>query len=138
MGERGTPGNPGDDGIGSPGKQTATLLPGTSFDLETGTFTCSVSGTYVFMFSMSKYPSSSSLYVLLRKNDDPVITGLSRASHWQPMSGSAVLVLQQGDTVYLTMSDSIGPSRRSPVPASYSLIPHAVRLARPSELLQPR
>ncbi|XP_038077262.1 collagen alpha-1(X) chain-like [Patiria miniata] len=91
-----------------PFQQTATLLPGTSFDLETGTFTSSVSGTYVFMFSMSKYPSSSVLYVQLRKNDDVVVSGYSSASHWEPMSGSAVLVLQQGDTVYLTMRGRVG------------------------------
>ncbi|XP_038077257.1 complement C1q subcomponent subunit C-like [Patiria miniata] len=109
MSERGTPGNPGNDGIGLPGKHTATLLPGTSFDLETGTFTCSVSGTYVFMFSMNKYPSSSYLYVQLRKNDDVVVSGYSTASnHHEPMSRSAVLVLQQGDTVYLTMHGRVG------------------------------
>ncbi|XP_038076457.1 complement C1q subcomponent subunit B-like [Patiria miniata] len=92
-----------------PFQQTATLLPGTSFDLETGTFTCSVSGTYVFMFSMNKYPSSSTLYVQLRKNDDVVVSGHSTAlSHYESLSGSAVLVLQQGDTVYLTMRGRVG------------------------------
>ncbi|XP_038077246.1 caprin-2-like [Patiria miniata] len=108
MGERGAPGDPGADGIGLPGKHTATLLPGTSFELETGTFTCSVSGTFVFMFSMNKSSSSSSLYVQLRKNDDVVVSGYSRASHYEQVSGSAVLFLQQGDTVYLTMSGNVG------------------------------
>ena len=51
-----------------PFEETQTLLPGTSFDLQTATFTCSVPGTYVFMFSALKHDSSSRLYVHLRKN----------------------------------------------------------------------
>ncbi|XP_038077254.1 complement C1q subcomponent subunit C-like [Patiria miniata] len=168
MGERGAPGNTGDDGIGLPGKvgprgtpglvgatgqtgvkgqkgepretpddsnqpvaftvtrssasdvstdintrlpfqHAATLLPGTSFDLETGTFTCSVPGTYVFMFSVCKYRSSSELFVQLRKNGDMVVSGYNTdSSHWESLSGSMVLVLQRRDTVYLTMRGRTG------------------------------
>ncbi|XP_038063327.1 C1q-related factor-like [Patiria miniata] len=87
-----------------PFQATETLLPGTSFDLETGAFTCGVPGTYVFMFSVCKYPSSSRLYVHLRKNGDVVVSGLSNdSSHFEQVSGSAVVVLQRGDTMYLTM-----------------------------------
>ncbi|XP_038076769.1 complement C1q subcomponent subunit B-like [Patiria miniata] len=91
-----------------PFQQTATLLPGTSFDLETGTFTCNVLGTYVFMFSACKYSGSSELWVQLRKNDDVVVSGYSTGSHYESMSRSAVLVLQQGDTVYLIMRGRVG------------------------------
>ncbi|XP_038077252.1 collagen alpha-1(X) chain-like [Patiria miniata] len=77
MGERGTPGNPGDDGIGLPGKEGPRGTPG------------------------------GVLYVQVRKNDDVVVSSYSSASSHEPMSGSAVMVLQQGDTVYLTMRGSL-------------------------------
>ncbi|XP_038069672.1 complement C1q and tumor necrosis factor-related protein 9-like, partial [Patiria miniata] len=87
-----------------PFQATETLLPGTSFDLETGTFTCGVPGTYVFMFSVRKSSSSSNLYVHLRKNGDAVVSGYSTdSSHYEQVSGSAVVVLQRGDTMYITM-----------------------------------
>ncbi|XP_038076225.1 C1q-related factor-like [Patiria miniata] len=86
-----------------PFQETKTLLPGTSFDLQIGTFTCNVSGTYVFMFAACKHPSSSSLSVYLRKNGDWIANGYSNdSSHYELVSGSAVLVLRRGDTVYLT------------------------------------
>ncbi|XP_038048689.1 adiponectin-like [Patiria miniata] len=86
-----------------PFQATETLLPGTSFDLETGTFTCGVPGTYVFMFSVCKY-SSNYLRVYLRKNGDAVVSGQSTdSSHYEQVSGSAVVVLQRGDTMHLTM-----------------------------------
>ncbi|XP_038063365.1 C1q-related factor-like [Patiria miniata] len=87
-----------------PFQATETLLPGTSFDLETGTFTCGVPGTYVFMFSVCKSPSSSYLNVQLRKNGVVVVSGYSSDSgRYEQVSGSAVVVLQRGDTMYLTM-----------------------------------
>ncbi|XP_038076173.1 collagen alpha-1(X) chain-like [Patiria miniata] len=91
-----------------PFQQTETLLQGTSFNLETGTFTCTVPGTYVFMFSVCKdYDTSITAYIHLRKNNDWVASGQSydTSSHEQ-MSGSAVLVLQRADTVYLTFRGS--------------------------------
>ncbi|XP_022110009.1 collagen alpha-1(X) chain-like [Acanthaster planci] len=85
-------------------EQAETLLPGTEFDLPTGTFTCNVPGTYVFSFSVCKYYSISSLWVSLRKNDDPIVYGgSSDVNRYEQVSGSAVLVLQQGDLVYLAM-----------------------------------
>ncbi|XP_038076429.1 complement C1q subcomponent subunit B-like [Patiria miniata] len=87
-----------------PFQETKTLLPGTNFDLETGAFTGNVPGTYVFHFSVLKYYNTGSLYIHLRKNSDYVVTGNSNdPSHYEQVSGSAVLVLQQGDVVYLTM-----------------------------------
>ncbi|XP_038077238.1 complement C1q subcomponent subunit B-like [Patiria miniata] len=86
-----------------PFQQTETLLPGTSFELETGTFTCSVPGTYVFTFSVLKHSNSGSLNIHLVKNNHRVITTYGQANQRGQLSGSAVLVLQRGDTVYLTM-----------------------------------
>ncbi|XP_022110948.1 collagen alpha-1(X) chain-like [Acanthaster planci] len=87
-----------------PFEQSKTLLPGTSFDLATGTFTCNVPGTYVFAFSVCKHSSSGNLWVNLRKNDDWVVSGGStESSKNEQVSGSAVLLLQRGDSVYLTM-----------------------------------
>ncbi|XP_022105862.1 uncharacterized protein LOC110987437 [Acanthaster planci] len=88
-----------------PFQQIQTLLPGTSFDLATGTFTCNVPGTYVFMFSVLKDSSSSYIRVHVRKNNDMVVAGYSgSSSQYEQVSGSAVLVLQQGDTVHLTFN----------------------------------
>ncbi|XP_038076248.1 collagen alpha-1(X) chain-like [Patiria miniata] len=86
-----------------PFQQTVTLLPGTSFDLETGTFTCSVPGTYVFTFSVLKNGNSGVLYIHLVKNDYKVISTYGHSNQLGQLSGSAVVVLQRGDTVYLTV-----------------------------------
>ncbi|XP_038076201.1 complement C1q subcomponent subunit B-like [Patiria miniata] len=86
-----------------PFQQAETILPGTSFDLETGTFNCSVPGTYVFTFSVLKYSNSGSLYIYLVKNDYKVITTHGTSNQLGQLSGSAVMVLQRGDTVYLNM-----------------------------------
>ncbi|XP_038076518.1 complement C1q subcomponent subunit B-like, partial [Patiria miniata] len=87
-----------------PFQQAETLLPGTSFDLETGTFTCSVPGTYVFTFSVLKYSTGGYLYIHLVKNNYKVITTYDTSNQLGQLSGSAVMVLQRGDSVYLTMS----------------------------------
>ncbi|XP_038076337.1 collagen alpha-1(X) chain-like [Patiria miniata] len=87
-----------------PFQQTETLLPGTSFDLETGTFTCGVPGTYVFAFSVLKYSNSGGLHIHLVKNDYKVITTYGESNQRGQLSGSAVMVLQRGDTVYLTIT----------------------------------
>ncbi|XP_038077229.1 complement C1q and tumor necrosis factor-related protein 9-like [Patiria miniata] len=86
-----------------PFQEAKTLLPGTSFDLETGTFTCSVPGTYVFTFSVLKHANSGEVHIHLVKNDYKAITTYGQPSQRGQMSGSAVLVLKRGDTVYLTM-----------------------------------
>ncbi|XP_022097774.1 complement C1q subcomponent subunit C-like [Acanthaster planci] len=80
-----------------------TLLPGTIFDLTTGTFTCNVPGTYVFTFSVGKYYLDD-LYVHLRKNGDRVVSAISTDSQIDELvSGSAVLILQRADSVYLSI-----------------------------------
>ncbi|XP_022110944.1 complement C1q subcomponent subunit B-like [Acanthaster planci] len=90
-----------------PFEQTMTLLQGTDFDLATGTFTCTVPGTYVFTFSVCKYYRNS-LYVHLRRNNDWVVSGRSTDSGSnEQVSGSAVLVLNRGDSVYLTMAGKV-------------------------------
>ncbi|XP_038077006.1 collagen alpha-1(X) chain-like [Patiria miniata] len=86
-----------------PFQQTETLLPGTSFDLGTGTFTCSLPGTYVFTFSVLKYSTSGSLEIHLVKNSYKVVTAYVVQNQREHVSGSAVLVLQRGDAVYMTM-----------------------------------
>ncbi|XP_038076310.1 collagen alpha-1(X) chain-like [Patiria miniata] len=86
-----------------PFQQAETLLPGTSFDLETGSFTCSVPGTYVFTFSVLKYSNSDGLAIHLVKNDYTVISTHGTSNQLGQLSGSAVLVLQRGDTVYVAM-----------------------------------
>ncbi|XP_038079235.1 complement C1q tumor necrosis factor-related protein 3-like, partial [Patiria miniata] len=86
-----------------PFHQTETLLPGTSFDLETGTFTCRVPGTYVFTFSVLKNSNSGNLHVNLVKNNYKVISTYGETSQRGQLSGSAVLILQRADTLYLTM-----------------------------------
>ncbi|XP_038044136.1 collagen alpha-1(X) chain-like [Patiria miniata] len=92
-----------------PFQETETLLPGTSFDLETGTFTCRVPGTYVFTFSVLEYASSTTLHIHLKKNNDWVVTGFSGDStNQEQVSGSAVLVLHREDTVYLTIRGQAG------------------------------
>ena len=48
---------------------------GTHFDLPTGTFTCNMTGIYVFMFSFLKLSSSSSSYATLMKNDNIIVRG---------------------------------------------------------------
>ncbi|XP_022110564.1 complement C1q and tumor necrosis factor-related protein 9-like [Acanthaster planci] len=88
-----------------PFDQTETLLPGTVFDLETGTFTCTVPGTYFFTFSVLR-PSRfrESVRVHLKKNAYGVVSGESHETigGGNQVSASAVLLLQQGDSVYLT------------------------------------
>ncbi|XP_038077242.1 collagen alpha-1(X) chain-like [Patiria miniata] len=86
-----------------PFQQTETLLPGTTFDLETGTFTCSVPGTYVFTFSVLKNSNSGSFHIHLVKNDHKVISTYGQSNQRGQLSGSAVLVLQRGDMVHVTM-----------------------------------
>ncbi|XP_022097827.1 complement C1q subcomponent subunit B-like [Acanthaster planci] len=85
-------------------ERVQTLLPATSFDLATGTFTCNVPGTYLFTFSVYKYNHEINLYVQLRNNNNIIVTCFSHESILsEHVSASAVLVLQRRDSVYLTM-----------------------------------
>ncbi|XP_022099679.1 complement C1q tumor necrosis factor-related protein 3-like [Acanthaster planci] len=82
-------------------EEAETLLPGTSFDLATGTFACDVPGTYAFMFYVLTNSDSSFIDVHLRKNDEWIVSSYSPTDG--QASGGALLGLQSGDTVYLTM-----------------------------------
>ncbi|XP_022110686.1 complement C1q-like protein 3 [Acanthaster planci] len=91
-------------------QQTVTLLPGTSFDLKNGTFTCTVPGTYAFSFSVNKNGPGPAivLFVHLKKNKEIIVSACSRfPSHYEQLSGSAVLVLERADEVYLTVYGSV-------------------------------
>ncbi|XP_038077201.1 complement C1q and tumor necrosis factor-related protein 9-like [Patiria miniata] len=94
-GQKGEPGESPDDRRVAFTVETKTLLPGTNFDLETGTFTCSVPGTYVFTFSVSKYTPSSNLAVHLRKNGAIFVSGGSNESS----NGEQVITVAQSDRV---------------------------------------
>ncbi len=76
---------------------------GTDFNLSNGTFTCTVPGIYVFMFSVLKRSSESSLYVRLMKNHDIIVTGFVNAAGFHHVSSSVVIPLHYGDQVHLAV-----------------------------------
>lgn len=76
---------------------------GTDFNLANGTFTCTVPGVYVFMFSVLKQSSGSGLWVHLRKNDDDIVLGAVGASSYHHVSNSAVISMHSGDQVQLAV-----------------------------------
>ncbi|XP_022110738.1 complement C1q and tumor necrosis factor-related protein 9-like [Acanthaster planci] len=82
-------------------QEAETLLPGTIFDLATGTFTCDVPGTYMFMFYVLRYSASAHTDVHLRKNSEWIVSSFTPTDG--QASGGALLGLQRGDTVYLTV-----------------------------------
>ncbi|XP_038077263.1 collagen alpha-1(X) chain-like [Patiria miniata] len=95
MGERGAPGNSGsrgDDGIGLPGKIGPIGPPGSV-------------GVKGQKGEPGKTPDDSNQRVAFTvKNEDTVVSAHSNDSGpYEQVSGNMVLVLQQGDTVYLTM-----------------------------------
>ncbi|XP_038077237.1 collagen alpha-2(I) chain-like [Patiria miniata] len=90
IGEQGAPGNTGSKGNGGIG------LPGK----------IGVPGIYVFTFSVLKHSNSGHLVIHLVKNNHKVITTYGESNQRGQLSGSAVLVLQRGDTVYLTVYDN--------------------------------
>ena len=86
-------------------EEVETMLPGTNFNLATGEFTCAVPGTYVFMFSLLKYSYNGHVDLHLRRNSEWVASSFTPTDG--QISGSALLVLQMGDTVYLTMRGKV-------------------------------
>ncbi|XP_071793964.1 uncharacterized protein [Asterias amurensis] len=81
---------------------------GTHFDLTTGTFTCNMTGIYVFMFSFLKPSSSNRSYATLVKNDNIIVRGYaSGAGNYLQTSNSAVVFLQEGDRVFLRSEGSL-------------------------------
>ena len=86
---------------------------GTPFNLLNGTFTCDLDGIYFFTFSVTKTPTSSSLFVHLLKNTQVIVVGVvfDKGSH--PVGGSAVLSLNLNDEVFMTARgavDSLTPN----------------------------
>ena len=93
-----------------PFSSTLALAPGTNISLETGTFTCSIPGTYVFMFSLTKYPGKL-LEVYLKKNAGYFAYVISsRSDEWEQVSSSALVVLQDEDEVYLQVYGKVYPN----------------------------
>ncbi|XP_033642431.1 otolin-1-like [Asterias rubens] len=80
---------------------------GTDFNLSNGMFTCTVPGTYVFMFSAQKTHNTSELYVRLMKKGLNVVIGLVNAAGYHQVSGSAVIPLQYGDQVHVALQGSV-------------------------------
>ncbi|XP_033642330.1 complement C1q and tumor necrosis factor-related protein 9A-like [Asterias rubens] len=80
---------------------------GVNFHLNSGTFTCTVAGVYVFMFSVLKLNSAPVLEIQLRKNNDPVVTTSVYAANYDQESGSAVIPLLNEDQVHLAVSGKV-------------------------------
>ncbi|XP_071795118.1 uncharacterized protein [Asterias amurensis] len=80
-------------------------------DLDMGVFTCPLSGTYVFMFSVLKsYEDNNNLRVHLHKNEEDIVSAKTTAppaKNYHPIGGSTTLDLEQGDTVFLTFYGSV-------------------------------
>ncbi|XP_071805231.1 cerebellin-1-like [Asterias amurensis] len=81
---------------------------GIDFNLNNGTFTCTLPGVYVLMFSVNKLPSRPYLYVKLMKNGGNIIVigGARDAGHHQ-VSNSAVIPLLYGDQVHLAVQGHV-------------------------------
>ena len=71
---------------------------------ETGTFTCKIAGTYLFMFSTETAPDSSATFVHFYVND---VTNLilygHRDSNYSNLSHTWTYVLEEGDKIHLSV-----------------------------------
>ena len=91
-----------DESTRLPFQEILTRTRDADINVETGTFSCNLPGTYAFMFSVTKF-GGGTFYVHLVKNNDIIVSG-SSADDKESVSGSAIFYLQPGDTVYLTMA----------------------------------
>jgi len=75
------------------------------YDPETGVFTCQVPGVYYFSYNM--HVNGANALVALYRNDDPVMFTYDEYNKGflDQMSGSAVLQLNENDTVYMKIPD---------------------------------
>ncbi|XP_071805023.1 uncharacterized protein [Asterias amurensis] len=80
---------------------------GTDFNLNNGTFTCTLPGVYVLMFSVNKSSSGPYLYVNLGKNGNTIVTGSVYAAGYHQVSNSAVIPLHYGDQVHLAVNGQV-------------------------------
>ena len=73
---------------------------------ETGTFTCKIAGTYLFMFSTETAPDSGATYVHFYVND---ITNLllyghsDSSSRYSNLSHTWTYILEEGDKIHLSV-----------------------------------
>ena len=84
---------------------------GTNFELSTGTFTCNMAGIYVLMFSFHKTSGRGVASASLMKNDQTIVRAYISGTDLSLQGGnSAVVSLQDGDRVFLTVSGSLHSS----------------------------
>ncbi|XP_077994105.1 caprin-2-like [Glandiceps talaboti] len=76
---------------------------GNNFDKDTGKFTCTVPGAYVFMFTFRKDLNGGPLYVNLLLNDDIVVSVWDDDTSHDMVSNSAIVNLQAGDQLWLRL-----------------------------------
>ncbi len=92
------------------------------FDLQTGKFTCQISGTYVFMFSIAIYRPGWPLIHMV-KNGIKVVTAHSIthtvSTDFDQASNGAVLTLQDGDQVWLRFGSGSGQTIHGSVHHKY-------------------
>ena len=92
-----------------PFSEFVTASPDTTIlDLNTGTFTAPRTGFYVFMFSALKSDDVEYVRLHLNKNGEEVVSVHTVSpGNYDQLSGSAVVELESGDTVFLTMFGSV-------------------------------
>ena len=90
-------------GLNLPFETIDFLEEGTLFNLTTGTFTCTVPGIYMFMFSLMNDAAGSQVRVYLRKNSEYVIGAHEEAAGLHQFSSGAVIPVNRDDRVYLSI-----------------------------------
>lgn len=75
------------------------------YDESSGVFNCQVPGLYYFSYHV--HVNGANALVALYRNEDPVVFTYDEYNKGflDQMSGSAVLMLQQGDRVYVQVPD---------------------------------
>ncbi|XP_070581035.1 complement C1q-like protein 4 [Ptychodera flava] len=80
---------------------------GNAYNASNGTFTCSVSGVYFFMFSALSHSSSYDLRMCLMKNETQLscILVANRQRNYGSASNSVIIDLQPGDEVWVRLNN---------------------------------
>ncbi|XP_070580890.1 complement C1q tumor necrosis factor-related protein 3-like [Ptychodera flava] len=76
---------------------------GNNYDKDTSKFTCTIAGTYVFMFSLKKGIDDGPTYASLMLNDNIAVSGRDDDISHDMVGNSVVLQLQAGDEVWLRL-----------------------------------